>query len=102
AVGVGRRAGLRAPWMLLLGMAVLWMGYGFASPTVASLISKLREQHLQGEALGLNLSAPSIARIVGPIAGGLLYAAGPAAPYVGGAMVWLVAFILACGVDWGS
>jgi hypothetical protein len=40
-----------------------------------------------------------MARILGPLAGGLAYGAlGTSAPYVGGAMVALMAFILARGI----
>ncbi len=76
------------------------ISYGFASPTIASLISKRTERALEGEALGINQSASSMARILGPLAGGLAYAAlGASAPYVGGAIVALMAIILARGIE---
>ncbi len=54
----------------------------------------------EGEALGINQSASSMARILGPLAGGMAYAAlGTSAPYVGGAIVAGMAFILARGID---
>ena len=91
------------PSTLLLALALLSFGYGFASPTIASLISKRTERALEGEALGINQSASSMARILGPLAGGLAYGAlGTSAPYVGGAIVALVAFILARGIDDGA
>ena len=75
------------------------LGYGFASPSIASLISKRTERALEGEALGINQSASSMARILGPIAGGLAYGVlGTSAPYVGGAIVAFMAFILARGI----
>ncbi len=83
---------------LLAALAMLSLGYGFASPSVASLISRAVEEHRQGQVLGVNQSALSLARMVGPLAGGIAYeAAGPAAPYLAGA----VAVVLAISVTGG-
>ena len=83
--------------LVLLGLVSL--GYGLASPSVASLISRRTGQHRQGEVLGVNQSAMSLARIFGPIAGASIYGMmGPAAPYVGGAVVAVAALALARGV----
>jgi len=80
---------------LLLALGILSLGYGFASPSIASLISRSVEEHRQGQVLGVNQSALSLARILGPIAGGVTYeVAGPAAPYLAGA----VAVVLAISV----
>jgi DHA1 family tetracycline resistance protein-like MFS transporter len=96
-------ANLPTPSTLLLALAMLSIGYGFASPTIASLISKLTQRDLQGEALGINQSASSMARIFGPLAGGLAYGTlGASAPYIGGAIVALMAFILARGIEDGA
>ena len=100
AIGLAPMANMPTPSTLLLALALLSLGYGFASPTIASLISKRTERALEGEALGINQSASSMARILGPVAGGLAYGTlGTSAPYVGGAAVALVAFILARGID---
>ena len=100
AIGLAPMANLPTPTALMLALALLSIGYGFASPTIASLISKRTERALEGEALGINQSASSMARILGPLAGGLAYGAlGISAPYVGGAIVAVMAFILARGVD---
>ena len=100
AIGLAPMANLPTPGTLLLALGLLSLGYGFASPTIASLISKRTERALEGEALGINQSASSMARILGPLAGGMAYAAlGTSAPYVGGAIVAAVAFILARGID---
>jgi predicted MFS family arabinose efflux permease len=81
--------------VLFIALALLSLGYGFASPAVSTLISKSAERNLQGEVLGLNQSAMSLARIAGPIGGGLLYQlGGPSAPYIGGAMVVAGALML--------
>jgi len=100
AIGLAPMANLPTPSTLLLALALLSLGYGFASPAIASVISKRTERALEGEALGINQSASSMARILGPLAGGLAYAAlGSSAPYVGGAAVAVMAFILARGID---
>jgi multidrug resistance protein len=81
----------------LYGMLILIAsGYGIGTTAVATLISRRTGRELQGEALGLNQSVLSLARVIGPIAGGLVYQAmGPAAPYLGGAAVAAVAMVLA-------
>jgi multidrug resistance protein len=84
---------------LLVLLGLVSVGYGLASPSVASLISRRTGQHRQGEVLGVNQSALSLARIFGPIAGASIYGMmGPAAPYVGGAIVAVGALALARGV----
>lgn len=85
----------------LYGMLVLIaMGYGFGSTSVATLISRRTTGELQGEALGLNQSVLSLARIVGPLAAGVIYASmGPAAPYLAAACVAALATALAVGID---
>jgi MFS transporter, DHA1 family, tetracycline resistance protein len=81
-------------------LAVLAIGYGFASPSIASLISRSTEEHLQGEVLGVNQSALSLARIFGPIGGGIVFELfGPAAPYLAGAIVAVIALTVTGGID---
>lgn len=76
-------------------LVLLSAGYGFASPSIASLISRNTAHHHQGEVLGVSQSAQSLARIVGPLAGGMLYEiAGAAAPYVIGAIAAAMALAL--------
>jgi DHA1 family tetracycline resistance protein-like MFS transporter len=85
----------------LYGMLILIAsGYGFGTTAVATLISRRTARELQGEALGLNQSVLSLARVIGPIAGGTVYQAmGPAAPYLGGAVVAAVAMVLAARIS---
>jgi multidrug resistance protein len=91
----------RTAVFLMLGL--LSVGYGLASPSVASLISRRSERREQGRVLGVNQSALSMARIVGPLAGGVIYQLiGPAAPYVGGAIIALGALALSAGIDVGG
>lgn len=81
-------------------LALIASGYGFGSTSAAALISRRTGRELQGEALGLNQSVLSFARIVGPLAGGVVYQAmGPAAPYLGAAAVAAAAMALALGMS---
>jgi MFS transporter, DHA1 family, tetracycline resistance protein len=81
----------------LYGMLLLIAsGYGIGTTATATLISRRTVRELQGEALGLNQSMLSLARVVGPLAGGIVYEAiGPAAPYLGGAATAVLALLLA-------
>jgi MFS family permease len=100
ALGIAPMASVSSHALLLLMLALLSVGYGFASPSVASLISKRTEQHLQGEVLGINQSALSLARICGPIGGGCIYQwLGPSAAYVGASFVAIVALALTRGLE---
>ena len=91
---INARGGL---WMMI---AVVSIGYGFASPSVASLISRRTERYQQGEVLGVNQSALSLARIFGPVAGGVIYqVAGPAAPYVVGAVAAVIALLMTGAIE---
>jgi DHA1 family tetracycline resistance protein-like MFS transporter len=98
AIGLAPMASLSSHALLFVALALVAIGYGFASPSIASLISKRTESRLQGEVLGLNQSAQSLARICGPIAAGLAYQTfGPAAAYVGGGIVALCALAMTRG-----
>jgi DHA1 family tetracycline resistance protein-like MFS transporter len=85
----------------LYGMLILIAsGYGFGTTAVATLISRRTGRELQGEALGLNQSVLSLARVLGPIAGGMAYQTfGPAAPYLCGAAAAAVAMVLAARIS---
>jgi len=99
AVGLAPLGSMSSPSLLLLLLTLVAVGYGFGSPSVASLISKTATRKLQGEVLGVNQSALSLARIFGPIAAGMLYdSLGASAPYLGGAIVMLAALALIRGI----
>jgi MFS family permease len=95
AIGLAPMASITSHSILLVLLAMVAIGYGFASPSVASLISKRTERRLQGEVLGINQSALSLARIFGPLAAGFAYqSCGPAAAYVGAGIVALGALLM--------
>ncbi len=102
-LGLGPLASVGSRTVMIGLLALLSLGYGLSSPSIASLISKRTARHLQGEVLGVNQSALSLARIFGPVAGGLVYDwLGPAAPYVGGAAAAVLALMLATALDGGG
>jgi MFS transporter, DHA1 family, tetracycline resistance protein len=95
ALGMAPMAIIVSPAILLITLALLSLGYGFVSPSIASLISKRTAGHQQGEVLGLNQSALALARICGPIAGGVVYQQlGAPAAYVGGGLLAILALRL--------
>jgi len=57
---------------LLIGTAVLSFGNAFASPGLTSLASKTASEQEQGRTLGIMQSGASLARVIGPVIGGLL------------------------------
>jgi multidrug resistance protein len=103
AVGLAPLASAGSRALMAMLLALLSLGYGLSSPSISSLISRRTARHLQGEVLGVNQSALSLARIFGPLAGGLVYDwFGPAAPYFGGAGVAVLALVLATALDGGG
>jgi DHA1 family tetracycline resistance protein-like MFS transporter len=80
ALGLAPMASLHSRPLLLVELALLAIGYGLASPSIASLISKRTARDQQGEVLGANQSAQSFARIIGPIVAGLIYELAGAQP----------------------
>jgi MFS family permease len=95
AVGIGPIASVADRGLLWPLLAFLSVGYGLASPSIASLISRGTEHHLQGEILGVNQSALSLARICGPLAAGFAYQTlAPASVYMAAAIVALLALAL--------
>ncbi|MBC7899236.1 MAG: MFS transporter [Saprospiraceae bacterium] len=57
---------------LLIGMAVLSIGNSLASPALTSLASKSADDSDQGRTMGILQSGASLARVVGPLIGGIL------------------------------
>lgn len=58
--------------VLLLGTALLAFGNSLASPGLTSLASKTASEKDQGRTLGIMQSGASLARVIGPVLGGVL------------------------------
>lgn len=82
---------------LLIALAAIAFGQGISSPVLSSLISKTSGDSERGGVLGISQSVGSLARILGPLWGGVLFDhAGPAGPYVSTAVLMLIA----AGMAW--
>ena len=58
-------------WLVLVpALALLVLGQGFATPTIATLVSNRARQQQRGQALGVQQSVSALARIVGPALAG--------------------------------
>jgi DHA1 family tetracycline resistance protein-like MFS transporter len=83
---------------LLVACALLAIGNGFNNPSVSSLISRITSADDQGGVLGVSQSVSSLARIIGPFAGGAAFDRfGAVAPFTGAAAIMVVALIIALG-----
>jgi len=84
---------------MLPAIALLSIGFGFANPSLQSLISRAVPENITGGAMGIAQSANSLARIFGPIWAGFAFASiGRDWPFFSGALllgpVFLVALLL--------
>lgn len=84
------------PWCrhlrhLLMVLTGLGIGQGLNRSTIMGLISQQVRPEEQGEVMGLAQSAGSLARILGPLVGGLLFDhAGVATPFVTAGLLMMV------------
>jgi MFS transporter, DHA1 family, tetracycline resistance protein len=73
---------------LLVGLFLLAVGFGGTLPSLVSLLSRAAPDALQGGSLGLGQSVGALARIAGPLMGGLTWdLIGPASPFLAGALL---------------
>ena len=76
--------------------SVLAVGTGLLQPTILSMVSRYSPDKEQGSILGLNQSAASFARVLGPLWGGFSYDFfGYEAPFLTGAFFTLLTFLIA-------
>lgn len=84
-----------AVFFLCVASALVALGMGLISPSLSSYVSKRSSAGSQGQALGDLQSTGALARVFGPMAGGVLYQAiAPTAPYFAGAVGMLLAALL--------
>jgi len=72
-------------------LAVTVLGFAMLTPSLSSLLSLHTPEAMQGEVLGIGQSSLSLARILGPFLGNVLFARGADLPYWTAAAVMLVA-----------
>jgi MFS family permease len=69
-------------------LVLLCTGQGFVTPTLAATVAGRVDDDRRGAALGLQQSAGGLARVVGPVLGGLAFArVGVSAPFVLGVLL---------------
>ena len=83
-------------WALFVSMGLLAVGNGLSAPSTSAFVSKRADPKAQGNTLGTNQSASSLARTFGPALGGWLYGEiGPRSPYLSAAAGMVVALFFA-------
>jgi multidrug resistance protein len=94
SIGASGRAGI---WSgVLIGCALMPLGFGLNNPALNGLISRAAPDSEQGAYLGLSQSLASLARVTGPPVAGLAYAAGgPSSPFFLAALVLALATLVA-------
>lgn len=81
--------------LLLLSLGAIAFGQGITSPVLSSLISKASGGKAHGSVLGISQSLGSLARILGPLWGGLMFDyGGPSAPYWTTALLMLAVTVV--------
>ncbi len=74
--------------VLLGGITLLAIGFGGSLPALVSLLSRAAPPELQGGSLGIGQSVGAVARILGPLIGGLAWDFGSmSAPFFAGAVL---------------
>jgi MFS family permease len=95
--GVGLLAAAFARSWLALAPALLALtvGQGLVQTTMSSALAGRADPRRRGEVLGAQQSAGGLARVAGPLLGGVLFQRlGPGAPYIAGAGVLAVVLLL--------
>ncbi len=95
AVGLVVLAGVRSWPPLAAALVLLTTGQGLVTPALSSLVAGRAAAERRGSALGLQQAAGGLARVVGPLAGGVLFQfAGAAVPFLCGAALLAGAAVL--------
>lgn len=78
--------------ILLVGVVLMAFGFGASMPALTGLLSRMAPSERQGGSLGVGQSVSALARIAGPLLGGVLWDLGPHSwPYLAGAGLALLA-----------
>jgi DHA1 family tetracycline resistance protein-like MFS transporter len=82
--------------LLVPAMLIVAAGFSLLTPSLNSLISLRADATMQGGMMGISRSASTLARVLGPMSAGALFAAfGKDSPFYGGTMVMLAVVVLA-------
>lgn len=81
---------------LCFSLVLMVLGAGVAMPSLTALVANSADDHRRGEMLGVQQSASALARVIGPPLAGLAFdGVGIGAPYTFGALLCLVAVLVA-------
>jgi MFS family permease len=87
----------------IVGIFLIALGIGLTNPVISTLASEYAAPSRQGTVLGVTQSAGGLARTLGPVTSGALYArVAPSAAFVGGAVSAIAAFFVALGLRHSS
>lgn len=78
-----------------VGVTLLALGNGLVNPSVNGAISLMSGKDVQGNNLGVSQSLASLARVLGPPAGGYLYISGHGIPFAAAAVLCGLGILLA-------
>ena len=82
-------------WGVAITVTILSVGTGVLQPTILSMISKYAPDDKQGTILGLNQSVGALARVFGPLWGGIAFDfIGYEFPFLTGALFTFITFIV--------
>jgi len=85
--------------VLLVGITLMGFGVGASMPALTGLLSRMAPAERQGGSLGIGQSASALARIAGPLLGGVLWDLGGASwTYLAGAGLALLAGLGSLGL----
>ncbi len=91
AVGLVLLSAVHSWWLLVPALVALVVGQGLATPSLTAATASVASPRRRGGVLGLQQSAGGLARVVGPLLGGLGFQhIGVPAPYLAGAAVMLI------------
>jgi multidrug resistance protein len=92
AVGLAILADMHSFVTLAVAVVALTIGQGLVTPTLAAIVAGRVPAERRGGALGVQQAAGGLARVVGPVVGGVTFARlSPSAPYLIGAGLALLA-----------
>ena len=98
ALGLVVLAAVHSWWVLVPALAALVVGQGLATPSLTAAVAAVAGEDRRGGVLGLQQSAGGLARVLGPLAGGLAFEhLGLPSPYLAGAGVMVVCAALVGG-----
>jgi predicted MFS family arabinose efflux permease len=95
AGGLVLLAGVHGWARLVVALLLLTVGQGLITPTLASMVAGRVGERRFGQGLGVQQAVGGLARVLGPIAGGVLFQhIAVSAPYVAGATAVVVALVV--------